>query len=76
MRAAVYVGQDLPLSIEDVTPTPPGPGDVVVEVGASGVCHSDLSVVNGYLRMPAGVVLGHEAAGRVVEVGQIGRAHV
>ena len=69
MRAAVYVGQGQPLSIEDVTPAPPGPGDVVVEVGASGVCHSDLSVVNGYLRMPDGVVLGHEGAGRVIEVG-------
>ncbi|MFM7736796.1 MAG: Zn-dependent alcohol dehydrogenase [Alphaproteobacteria bacterium] len=76
MRAAVYVGQGQPVSIEDVTPSPPGPGDVVVEVGASGVCHSDLSVVNGYLRMPEGVVLGHEAAGRVVEVGRdVTRVH-
>jgi S-(hydroxymethyl)glutathione dehydrogenase / alcohol dehydrogenase len=70
MRAAVYVGVEQPLSIEDVTPSPPGPGDVVVEIGASGVCHSDLSIVRGYVPLPPGVVLGHEGAGRVVEVGK------
>lgn len=69
MRAAVFVGNNEPLSIEDVEPAPPGPRDVVVEIGASGVCHSDLSIVNGYVPMPPGVVLGHEGTGRVVEVG-------
>ena len=70
MRAAIFVGQGRPLSLEDVTPAAPGPGDVVVEIGASGVCHSDLSVVNGYLSLPPPMVLGHEGAGRVVEVGR------
>ena len=55
MRAAIYVEQDQPLIIEEMTPLDPGPGDVVVEIGASGVCHSDLSATNGTLpaRHPA-----------------------
>ena len=69
MRAAVYVGTEQPLSIEDVKPAPPGPRDVVVEIGASGVCHSDLSIMRGYVPLPPGVILGHEGTGRVVEVG-------
>jgi S-(hydroxymethyl)glutathione dehydrogenase/alcohol dehydrogenase len=69
MRAAVFVGTEQPLSIENVEPSAPGPRDVVVDIGASGVCHSDLSVVHGYLPVPPGVVLGHEGTGRVVEVG-------
>jgi len=56
--------------IENVKPSEPGPQDVVVEVNASGVCHSDLSIVHGYVPLPPGVVLGHEGAGRVVEVGK------
>jgi len=69
MKAAVYVGDPKTLAFEDVTPNPPGPRDVVVEIGASGVCHSDLSVMRGYVPAPPGMVLGHEGAGRVVEVG-------
>lgn len=69
MRAAVFVGDAQTLALEDVTPDPPGPRDVVVEVRASGVCHSDLSVMRGYVPAPPGMVLGHEGAGRVVEVG-------
>jgi S-(hydroxymethyl)glutathione dehydrogenase/alcohol dehydrogenase len=69
MRAAVYVGDPSSLAIEQLTPNPPGPRDVVVEIGASGVCHSDLSIMRGYAPVPPGMVLGHEGAGRVVEVG-------
>lgn len=69
MRAAVYVGDATTLAIEDVKPNPPGPRDVVVEIGASGVCHSDLSIMRGYVPVPPGMVLGHEGAGKVVEVG-------
>ena len=58
-----------PLTIEDVEPGPVGPRDVVVEIGASGVCHSDLSITNGYVPHAAAVVLGHEGAGTIVEVG-------
>ena len=70
MRAAVFVGTDQPLAIEDVKPAPPGPQDVVVEIGASGVCHSDLSLMRGYVPLPPGMILGHEGTGRVVEVGK------
>ena len=70
MRAALFVETGAPLSIENLEPAPPGPKDVVVQLGASGVCHSDLSLKNGYVAglMP-GTVLGHEGAGTVVEVG-------
>jgi S-(hydroxymethyl)glutathione dehydrogenase/alcohol dehydrogenase len=69
MRAAVYVGDSASLSIEELKPNPPGPRDVIVKIGASGVCHSDLSIMRGYVPVPPGMVLGHEGAGRVVEVG-------
>jgi len=69
MRAAVYVGDPASLAFEELKPNPPGPRDVVVEVGASGVCHSDLSIMRGYVPVPPGMVLGHEGAGRVVETG-------
>src|SRR4029077_18370365 len=70
MRAALFVETGAPLSIENLEPAPPGPKDVVVQLGASGVCHSDLSLKNGYVGglMP-GTVLGHEGAGTVLEVG-------
>jgi S-(hydroxymethyl)glutathione dehydrogenase/alcohol dehydrogenase len=69
MKAAVYVGDPKSLAIEALKPNPPGARDVVVEIGASGVCHSDLSIMRGYVPVPPGMVLGHEGAGRVVEVG-------
>jgi len=69
MKAAVYVGDPDSLAFEELKPNSPGPRDVVVEIGASGVCHSDLSIMRGYVRVPSGMVLGHEGAGRVVEVG-------
>ncbi len=69
MKAALYVGDATALAIEALTPKPPGPRDVVVEIGASGVCHSDLSLMRGYVPLPPGLVLGHEGAGRVAEVG-------
>jgi len=69
MKAAVFVGQDQPLAIEDLDPVKPGPDDVVVHVGASGVCHSDLSAMNGGLPLPPPVILGHEGAGVVDWVG-------
>jgi len=47
-----------------------GPGQVRVRVRAAGVCHSDLSMVNGTLRPPHPLLLGHEAAGEVVEAGE------
>ncbi len=71
MRAALYTGEGQPLSVEEVTPHPPGPRDVVVRIGASGVCHTDVSVARGWLPIPPPCVLGHEACGTVIEVGSL-----
>lgn len=70
MRAAVFVGVNEPISLEEVTPVPPGRRDVVVRIGASGVCHSDLSLVNGTLPFPPPAILGHESAGVVEDIGR------
>ena len=49
-----------PLSIENIVPAPPGPGDVMVQLGASGVCHSDPSLGISDVGIMPGTVLGHE----------------
>jgi len=69
MRAAVFTEVDAPLSVEEVTALPMGSKDVVVRVGASGVCHSDLSISRGYVGRAGPMVLGHEGAGTVEAVG-------
>ena len=69
MRAAIFVEQDGDLVVEDVKAADPGPRDVVVRITASGVCHSDLSVINGTLPMPPPAILGHEGTGIVEDVG-------
>lgn len=56
--------------VEEIELSAPGPGQVRVRLAATGVCHSDLSLANGTLKHAAPVVLGHEGAGRVVEVGE------
>lgn len=58
-----------PLRIEALELAPPGPGEMQVRVRAAGVCHSDLSVINGSRPRPLPMVLGHEAAGDVEAVG-------
>src|ERR687883_211547 len=58
-----------PLRIEDLLLDPPGPGEVLVRVKAAGLCHSDLSVIDGNRPRPTPMALGHEAAGVVEEVG-------
>jgi S-(hydroxymethyl)glutathione dehydrogenase / alcohol dehydrogenase len=58
-----------PPAVEEVHLPEVGPGQVRVRIRAAGVCHSDLSMVNGTLRPPHPLVLGHEAAGEVAEVG-------
>ncbi len=59
-----------PLEVVEVALEGPKAGEVRVRMGASGVCHSDLSVVNGTLLSPLPSVLGHEGAGVVVDVGE------
>ncbi len=58
-----------PVAIETVELDPPGPGEVRVKIAAAGLCHSDLSVVNGDRPRPLPMVLGHEAAGVVDYLG-------
>ena len=58
-----------PLAIEELELDPPGPGEVLVRIKAAGLCHSDLSVINGDRPRPLPMALGHEAAGIVEEVG-------
>ena len=58
-----------PLSIEELELEGPGDGEVLVKVKAAGLCHSDLSVMDGARPRPLPMALGHEAAGEVAEVG-------
>jgi len=58
-----------PLTIEEIDLRPPGPGEILVKMGAAGLCHSDLSVINGDRPRPTPMALGHEAAGIVEEMG-------
>jgi len=67
-RPAPYAGSQ-PLTIEEVDLDPPGPGEVLVRIRAAGLCHSDLSVIDGNRPRPLPMVLGHEAAGVVESVG-------
>ncbi len=77
-RAAVIRKMELPrpyavskpLAVEEVELAPPGEGEVLVRVRAAGLCHSDLSTINGDRPRQMPMVLGHEAAGEVVELGQ------
>jgi S-(hydroxymethyl)glutathione dehydrogenase/alcohol dehydrogenase len=69
IEAAVLWEQSQPLSVEAVELDAPGPGEVLVEVRAAGVCHSDLHPARGDWPMRTPVVLGHEGAGIVREVG-------
>jgi len=58
-----------PLVVEEVELDEPGPGEVLVRIRAAGLCHSDLSVIDGNRPRPIPMVLGHEAAGTVAAVG-------
>jgi S-(hydroxymethyl)glutathione dehydrogenase/alcohol dehydrogenase len=71
VRAAILnsVGQSRLDVHDDVEIVATGPGQVKVRIRATSLCHSDLSVMNGTVARPAPIVLGHEAAGEVIEVG-------
>lgn len=68
-RGAVLTEVGGPLQVLDLELDPPGPGELLVRVRATGLCHSDLSVIDGSRLRPLPMVLGHEAAGEVVETG-------
>jgi len=74
MKAAVLREFKTPLAIEEIARPAPGPDEILIEVEACGVCHSDLHVADGDWTQLAGIVkrpliLGHEVVGRVVERG-------
>jgi S-(hydroxymethyl)glutathione dehydrogenase/alcohol dehydrogenase len=69
MKAAVMRATKAPLTIEEIDLATPGPREVVVRTVATGVCHSDLHVLEGALPNPVPTVLGHEPAGIVERVG-------
>ncbi|EKX60080.1 Zn-dependent alcohol dehydrogenase [Streptomyces ipomoeae] len=75
VRAAVLPAIGAPLEIAEIELPEPGPGQVRVRLAAAGVCHSDLSLSDGTMRVPVPAVLGHEGAGTVVSVGE-GVTHV
>ncbi|MFB6817758.1 Zn-dependent alcohol dehydrogenase [Streptomyces sp. NPDC056347] len=75
VRAAVLPAVGAPLEITGIELPEPGPGRVRVALAAAGVCHSDLSLCDGTMRVPVPAVLGHEGAGTVVAVGE-GVGHV
>jgi S-(hydroxymethyl)glutathione dehydrogenase/alcohol dehydrogenase len=68
VRAAVFLGP-AEFRVEELLLDPPGPGEVSVRMLASGVCHSDLHVLDGDWERPAPVAMGHEGAGIVEAVG-------
>src|SRR6266851_3256675 len=72
-RAAVLHAAQTPMSIETITAAALRPTDVLVRIRAAGLCHTDLEVIEGSLRYPLPIVLGHEAAGVVEQVGPAAR---
>ena len=69
MKAAVMRSTGKPLTIEDIEISNPGAHEVIVRIAAVGVCHSDLHIIDGTIPIQPPVVLGHEPAGIVEEVG-------
>jgi len=69
MGAPAPYSESRPLEIAEVELDPPGPGEVLLKMRAVGLCHSDLSVIDGNRPRPLPMVLGHEGAGVVEELG-------
>lgn len=69
MKAAVWHGDSAALTVERIPVPRPLQGEVLIEVAACGVCHTDLHVLKGEVAFPAPAVVGHEVSGVVVEVG-------
>ncbi|MET9419355.1 Zn-dependent alcohol dehydrogenase [Streptomyces sp. NPDC006540] len=74
MRGVVFDGEQAEV-VADLEVRDPGPGEVAVDIAAAGLCHSDMSVIDGTIPFPVPVVLGHEGAGVVAAVGH-GVGHV
>jgi len=69
MKGVVYYGGGKPVAVEDVQVRDPRAGEVQVSLRAAGLCHSDVSVLDGTIPYPVPVVLGHEGAGIVTKIG-------
>ncbi|RIK97227.1 MAG: alcohol dehydrogenase [Proteobacteria bacterium] len=69
MGCATPYAESRPLQVVELDLDPPGPGEVLVKIAAAGLCHSDLSVIDGNRPRVMPMALGHEAAGVVVETG-------
>ena len=69
MGAPAPYAESRPLEVVEVDLAPPGPGEVLVKMRSAGLCHSDLSVIDGNRPRPLPMVLGHEGAGVVEELG-------
>ena len=74
MKAAVLFDSPGKFSIEDITMDAPAPHEVVVDLVASGLCHSDLHFLRGELAVPMPAVLGHEERRSLVR--QVGSSDV
>lgn len=70
MGAPMPYAESRPLAVTTLELDPPGPGEVLVRIRAAGLCHSDLSVINGSRPRPMPMAIGHEAAGEVIELGE------
>ncbi|HEY3486335.1 MAG TPA: alcohol dehydrogenase catalytic domain-containing protein, partial [Ilumatobacteraceae bacterium] len=69
-KAAILWETNTPWSVEEIDLDPPGPGEVLVKLAASGMCHSDEHLVTGDLPFELPIIGGHEGAGVVQEVGE------
>jgi len=69
-RAVICREINKPVVVENITVDSPKRGEVMVKLSACGVCHSDLSATNGTIALPPPLILGHEGAGEVIEVGE------
>ncbi|HZR83483.1 MAG TPA: Zn-dependent alcohol dehydrogenase [Candidatus Binatia bacterium] len=69
MKAAVFHEVGAPVAIDDVSVRPPAEGEVRVAIRAAGLCHSDVSAINGTYPTPRPTVMGHEGAGVIESVG-------
>lgn len=69
MKAAVFREVNVPMEIEEISISKPGPREVLVRTGAAGICHSDMHFFNGTYPGQVPMVLGHESAGVVEAVG-------
>ena len=69
-RAVLCRELNKPVVVETISVDGPKRGEVTVKIAACGVCHSDLSATNGTIALPPPLVLGHEGAGEIVEVGE------